>query len=278
MKKVLLLLFVLSSCAIMAQDKAHFIVHFDHDKSNVRDSEKTIIDSCIALTQVNFIAYSIELHGHCDYTGSDSYNDNLSIQRVQAVKDFLVQHKIPASAIQVMTGHGEHEPVSDNETEGGRQDNRRVEIILNSFKLVPVGTEKTIMEKISDSSTVVGTNIVLRNINFVGGRHQLLFESFPMLEELLSAMQSYPTLVIEIQGHICCQPGNQDGTDQDTGLPNLSEARSKAIRDYLVNKGIASERITWKGFGHSQPLYAFPEKSEEERTSNRRVEIKIIRK
>jgi outer membrane protein OmpA-like peptidoglycan-associated protein len=99
-----------------------------------------------------------------------------------------------------------------------------------------------------------------------------------MLQELLEAMQTYATLKIRVEGHICCQQDKADGIDQETGIQNLSEARAKAVMDYLLANGIDSKRVNYKGFGHSAPIYPFPEKSEEEKTQNRRVEIKIVSK
>jgi outer membrane protein OmpA-like peptidoglycan-associated protein len=134
------------------------------------------------------------------------------------------------------------------------------------------------MKKLADTTTIAGTNIILHNINFEGGVHQFLPESGPMLKELLEAMQSNPKLVIRVEGHICCQSEKADGMDNETGIDNLSEARAKAVMDHLLANGIEPKRVSYKGFGHSAPIYPYPEKSEEERIQNRRVEIKIISK
>src|SRR6185436_18885882 len=109
-------------------------------------------------------------------------------------------------------------------------------------------------------------------------RRNPLPESKPALDELLAAMKTYPKLVIEIEGNICCVEGDEDGIDLETGLKNLSYTRAKAIADWLVYMGIDSNRVSYKGFGHSKPLYPYPERSEEEQKLNRRVEIKIISK
>ena len=103
-------------------------------------------------------------------------------------------------------------------------------------------------------------------------------ESKPMLDELLAVMKEYPKLVIEIQGHICCLPDIADGFDLETGFRNLSEARARTIADWLIHMGIDTNRVSYNGFGHSKPIYPYPEKTEEERIQNRRVEIKIISK
>jgi len=81
-----------------------------------------------------------------------------------------------------------------------------------------------------------------------------------------------------VQGHICCQPDEREGLNLETANYTLSADRARAVREYLVLKGIAQHRVSSKGFGHSLPLYPYPERSEAERIANRRVEIKIIRK
>jgi outer membrane protein OmpA-like peptidoglycan-associated protein len=97
--------------------------------------------------------------------------------------------------------------------------------------------------------------------------------------ELLDVMEKNPNLEISIEGHICCRAGWElDGMDEDLGTNNLSEMRAKTVYDYLIKNGIAAIRLSYKGFGPLYPLYAYPEKTEEEKTANRRVEIKIIKK
>jgi outer membrane protein OmpA-like peptidoglycan-associated protein len=98
--------------------------------------------------------------------------------------------------------------------------------------------QESLMRILADTTTTAGTNIVLHNINFIGGMHQFLPESQLVLHELLQAMQTYPKLIIRVEGHICCQQDKNDGTDQETGINNLSEARAKAVMDYLLTNGI----------------------------------------
>ncbi|HEY6064154.1 MAG TPA: OmpA family protein, partial [Chitinophagaceae bacterium] len=222
-----------------------------------------------------------EIKGYCDNRGTDNYNNILSGKRVATVKKFLLKRGMNTEFIISALGYGEMDPVNENKTETERQMNRRVVIsMVNSTGTLPAGKEKTIslIQKIADTATTAGTSIALSNINFVGGRRQPLPQSRPVLDELLATMQAYPHLVIEIDGNICCIEGNGDGFDLETSESNLSEIRAKTIADWLIYKGIESKRVSYKGLGHSQPIYPYPEKTEEERIANRRVEIKIIRK
>lgn len=72
---------------------------------------------------------TIEIEGHTDSIGSEQYNIDLSKKRADAVKSFLVRYEIDANRISTK-GLGYEFPVASNKTEAGRQQNRRVEIIL----------------------------------------------------------------------------------------------------------------------------------------------------
>jgi outer membrane protein OmpA-like peptidoglycan-associated protein len=89
------------------------------------------------------------------------------------------------------------------------------------------------------------------------------------VEELLLVMMNNENLKIEIHGHICCFTVDTE---------NLSFKRAQAVYDYLVKNGIAIDRLSFKGFGSTMPIYPLPEKSEEERVANRRVEIFVREK
>jgi len=67
--------------------------------------------------------------GHTDNTGSDAYNQQLSERRSMSAKSYLVSMGIPSDRIRT-AGRGEAEPIASNETEAGRQQNRRVEIAI----------------------------------------------------------------------------------------------------------------------------------------------------
>ncbi len=73
------------------------------------------------------MALVIEISGHTDNTGSDEINNKLSLERANAVKDYLLNGNIDSSRIRTK-GYGKSKPKADNSTEEGRQINRRVEI------------------------------------------------------------------------------------------------------------------------------------------------------
>jgi outer membrane protein OmpA-like peptidoglycan-associated protein len=67
--------------------------------------------------------------GHTDWIGDENYNQRLSERRARSASDYLIAQGIQRNRIDV-EGKGEHEPIADNETEEGRQQNRRVEVAI----------------------------------------------------------------------------------------------------------------------------------------------------
>jgi outer membrane protein OmpA-like peptidoglycan-associated protein len=72
----------------------------------------------------------VSIEGHTDSVGGDEYNQTLSEQRAQAVRDYFVQQGISSSSIETH-GYGKTAPIASNDTPEGRQQNRRVELVLS---------------------------------------------------------------------------------------------------------------------------------------------------
>jgi len=72
----------------------------------------------------------VQIEGHTDSVGSDEYNQTLSENRANAVKDYFVQQGISADSIEAR-GFGKTQPIATNDTAEGRQQNRRVELVLS---------------------------------------------------------------------------------------------------------------------------------------------------
>lgn len=112
----------------------------------------------------------------------------------------------------------------------------------------------------------IGQKVVLNNIFFEYGKYELLEESFAELERVKQFMLEYPNIKISIEGH----------TDNIGSLSynmQLSQNRAKAVRDWLVENGVQSNRIKYKGYGPKKPIA--PNSTEEGRSRNRRVEFEI---
>ena len=103
-------------------------VHFDFDKATLRPEAIVILNQAVGLlkTQNRVV---VEIAGHTDSVGSEQYNQALSERRAIAVKDYLESQGISATRL-TARGYGEAQPVASNDTEEGRAQNRRVELIV----------------------------------------------------------------------------------------------------------------------------------------------------
>jgi len=99
---------------------------FDFDKTVLKPEGRAALDDLLGRLQGMNTEVMIAV-GHTDSVGSDSYNQNLSIRRAEAVKAYLVSKNVEASRIYT-EGKGEKDPVADNKTAEGRQQNRRVTV------------------------------------------------------------------------------------------------------------------------------------------------------
>jgi len=105
-------------------------VSFDVDSAIVKPAfQPTLAKVAEVLTR--YQDNEVTIVGHTDSTGSEAYNQSLSQRRAAAVLAELKRLGVPASRLQAL-GHGESEPRASNATAAGREQNRRVEILLQS--------------------------------------------------------------------------------------------------------------------------------------------------
>lgn len=104
-------------------------VLFNVDKTNLSAGGINNVKKLAAFLE-KYPQRKVQIEGHTDSTGSDSYNQGLSERRADAVKTALVNMGISADRI-TTRGYGESSPVATNSTAAGRQINRRVEIVLS---------------------------------------------------------------------------------------------------------------------------------------------------
>ncbi|MBK9104570.1 MAG: PD40 domain-containing protein [Saprospiraceae bacterium] len=110
--------------------------------------------------------------------------------------------------------------------------------------------------------------IVLQNVFFESGSAALLPTSEPELNKLLWTLRKNVNMQIEIRGHT-----DNEG-DEKSNL-TLSEARAKAVYEYLAGRGITAERMSYKGFGETQPIA--DNATAVGRKQNRRTEFSITK-
>jgi outer membrane protein OmpA-like peptidoglycan-associated protein len=133
---------------------------------------------------------------------------------------------------------------------------------IDDVSLIPEGNQLVEDFLIPDSTTEItdvietpkdtlgiapGKTLIANNVYFEVDKSILKEESFPILDEIISAMKDQPNLNVEIDGHT-----DTDGTDEHN--QKLSEDRAKAVEAYFVSKGIDDGRIATRGFGRSKPI------------------------
>lgn len=109
--------------------------------------------------------------------------------------------------------------------------------------------------------------VILRNIFFETKQYALQPNSATELDKLVNLLKDNPTMQIEISGHT-----DNVGSDADNQL--LSENRAKSVVQYLIQKGIATERLKAKGFGETKAIDT--NDTDAGRAQNRRTELKVI--
>lgn len=103
-------------------------VSFDTGRADIRPNLRPVLDAFASGLQGQ-PQTEARIIGHTDNTGSDDFNEQLSLQRAQVTRDYLVARGVDPRQITV-AGRGEREPVADNASQTGRARNRRVEIFL----------------------------------------------------------------------------------------------------------------------------------------------------
>ncbi len=108
-------------------------IHFDVGKANIRPESYPILDRAAGLIK-RILAdnpnVKIEIQGHTDSQGSFSFNMRLSQARAEAVREYLISvHQIPPDRL-IARGYGPTRPIADNSTPFGREQNRRVELVV----------------------------------------------------------------------------------------------------------------------------------------------------
>ncbi len=101
-------------------------VTFAVDSTTVSPAMRAVLDD-VAQSMITYPNSLIDVMGHTDSTGSETYNLDLSRRRAESVANYLVSRGVSRARLETL-GYGEQYPVADNTTEAGRSQNRRVEI------------------------------------------------------------------------------------------------------------------------------------------------------
>ena len=220
----------------------------------------------------------LKIEGFCDSTDTKEYNKELAEKRVKSIQELLQKNNVALSENIELVSYGKDFNRSENQSK-----NRKVVITyFDTEKDFFPETEipkSELIKRIKEEKKTLATKfqkakvedyIRINNIHFALNSEKIIPESYAILEELYMIMVVNPKMVIKINGNICCNP-NPTAT-------KLSYRRALKIFNFLKGRGISQNRLAYNGIGSNFPIYPIPEKNEEERIANRRVEILIVRK
>ncbi|MCF6318083.1 MAG: OmpA family protein [Proteobacteria bacterium] len=106
--------------------------------------------------------------------------------------------------------------------------------------------------------------IELQGVHFDTDKSTLKPESIAILNAAVKTLGEHGTIMVEVAGHT-------DSTASDAHNQALSERRAKVVHTYLVDHGVSSDRMTWKGYGESSPIAT--NDTEDGKARNRRTEL-----
>jgi outer membrane protein OmpA-like peptidoglycan-associated protein len=279
--------------SVLAQQQ--FSVFFESDKYELTKKEQQKFNQWMLANQSSKV---VAIHGFTDIDGTKGYNDTLAKKRVDVIYD-LIKDEIKIREDFKTISVGENFKHSENKAESRKvtiyyieqKDIAREDEILGIKKEeskkdeprpdidfpdkmvyeAPDGSKKeykmdpVFMKKLDKAKP--GDKLKIENLNFIINTYAVVPESRAKLYELLFVLQNNSSLKIEIQGHLCCMPVDR---------LDLSTQRAKAVYNFLISNQIYPGRLSYKGFGSSQPVFPLPEKDEAQRATNRRVEILVI--
>jgi outer membrane protein OmpA-like peptidoglycan-associated protein len=130
---------------------------------------------------------------------------------------------------------------------------------------------KNPIELAQSKPEITADAIVIENILFAFDKDVIKAESQLSLNKIIAVLNDYPEMSLTINAHT-------DSKGKDSYNLALSQRRAKSTVEYLISKGIAKERLTYKGYGETKPLNDCKNCTPEQDQSNRRVEFKITQK
>lgn len=252
----IILFTIISFGSAFSQEEEVHSVYFEFDKFKL--DEKQAIDVVTFIQNIDTARIeNIQIYGYCDDRGKDEYNFKLSTNRANTIRDKLIEEGVKNKIIVTIEGKGRiliEDDIVDNLSEV-RSKNRRVDVVINFKPLPPEKLNIPGVYNMIKKDLIVGDRIYLENILFERGSSKLTPKSKIELDKIARLLMRYKTLEFEIQGHVCCTPTfHKEAIDKDTKKRELSNNRALSVFKYLVLKKVVSKRMTYKGYGNSQPL------------------------
>ncbi len=179
------------------------------------------------------------------------------------------------ATVKVTGGTGNHLILWDNGEDGAQASKLKFgnhSISVSDAKgcktTTTVNIKKRIIAALDVKKLQTGQTIQIEQLFFDADSTNMKSTSIPVLDEMYNFLRAYPQITVEIGGHTNDIPAH-DYCDA------LSTARAKSVVDYLVNKGIPVEQLTYKGYGKRKKLVS--NRTAAGRKKNQRVEIKVLK-
>ena len=221
----------------------------------------------------------LEIAGHTDAQGSEEGNRALSQARAEAVLVALQGRRVDVSKMRAV-GYGESRPIAENETDLGREANRRIEF-------TPFGAAAKAAPAVDSAAKTDGTVIAakplpenaaacVKNAQEVLAKQKITFDpgsariddaADGVMTALATVLKQCPGLPVEISGHTDSQ-----GTERNN--KRLSQQRAEAVVAALKEAGVDTGQMAAMGYGEEKPIA--DNGDEEGRETNRRIEITLI--
>ncbi len=255
MKKIIFVFFIFSFLTFAQEQTVHSI-YFDTDVREIKTLQSDGVVHFLSLIDTSRLE-SVSIYGYCDDVGKVDYNYKLSQDRANSVKNMLVKKGVKYKIIVTIQGKGKVVIDEDLETNipEARSKNRRVDVILNFKPFVVEDLNIPGLYGTIRKNALVGDRVYLDKLLFDAGSSKLKESAKKELEKIIVLLKRYPTIQVEIQGHVCCTPTFQkEAIDRDTKKRELSKNRAERVYNFLQSRGISKVRLTFKGYGNTQPL------------------------
>lgn len=223
-------------------------VTFVTDSAEITPQGQLVLDSLVS-GLARRAGTKLEIRGHTDDVGSETYNLALSQRRAESVKAYLVSKGLNAADLSTI-GLGEMQHVAPNDTPEGREQNRRVTVQALSVVCEARASE----------------DLTLRGVTFKTNSAVITPTSKLVLDSAVAYLKARPNSAVEVRGHT-------DSVGNDEANMRLSKARAEAVRDYLIANGIEAGRLTANGYGETE--HVAPNDTPAGREQNRRVTLRI---
>jgi OOP family OmpA-OmpF porin len=136
------------------------------------------------------------------------------------------------------------------------------------IKEVEIGEELNEEEKEMAQKLVDTGDLTFTNIRFEYNSAKITEESKKILDNAANVINKLDSISIEVQGHT-----DSDGTEKYN--QSLSERRANSVMNYLIKKGVSSNRLSSTGFGETRPIAS--NDTAKGKAQNRRIEFKVIK-